>query len=353
MNRIVIIGNGFDKAYGMKTSYGDFLQYLQNSIMQFRNNFGLRTRAWGKRAHDDVFHPGIIHLKGVDNNHDKWVAVKVDDSVFSIDLVTNPDSDSIFYDKIFKKNPAFGLWSDFESQYFKCILANSESETRIKLINEEFNHLKQLFVHYLIDEVEAKSESLPIINNHIEGIVKKRQFERKFEKNYFVTFNYTEKILKDLITKLRIAYDSIDLFSDPIHIHGSLSDPKNPIIFGYGDEDSTEYQNLENSLNDDLLVNFKTFQYLRTNKYRQVLGLLTESTEIYVQIIGHSCGLCDKALLKTIFEHDNVKNIEVVYHKDESKYFEKLYAISRIFDENVLMREKLVPYEDSLMIQST
>lgn len=129
----------------------------------------------------------------------------------------------------------------------------------------------------------------------------------------------------------------------PIHIHGKLNNEKNPIIFGYGDENSADYQELEDSLNDDLLVNFKTFQYLRTENYNQVLGLLNTTNDITVQIIGHSCGLCDKALLRKIFQHENVKRIQAVYHGDDSNYFSKLYSISRIFDDNTLMREKIIP----------
>lgn len=83
---------------------------------------------------------------------------------------------------------------------------------------------------------------------------------------------------------------------------------------------------------------------------KQVLGLLEESNEIYVQLIGHSSGLCDKALLRTIFQHKNVKHIESVYYEDERRYFENLYNISRIFDDNTLMRKKLVPLEDTYML---
>jgi len=36
MNRLILIGNGFDLAHNMKTSYGDFVKdYLYNAINQF------------------------------------------------------------------------------------------------------------------------------------------------------------------------------------------------------------------------------------------------------------------------------------------------------------------------------
>ena len=99
-----------------------------------------------------------------------------------------------------------------------------------------------------------------------------------------------------------------------------------------------------------MLKNFKTFQYLRTGKYKEVLGILEETDDIYVQLIGHSSGLCDKALLRAIFQHENVKRIEATYYSDESKYFENLYNISRVFDDNTVMRTKLVPLNDTFKV---
>ena len=91
----------------------------------------------------------------------------------------------------------------------------------------------------------------------------------------------------------------------------------------------------------------------------EVLGLLEivsasgRGEGIHIQLIGHSSGLCDKALLKEIFQHKNVKHIESVYHKDEGEYFKNLYNISRIFDDNTIMRKKMICLEDTFMIGET
>jgi hypothetical protein len=78
--------------------------------------------------------------------------------------------------------------------------------------------------------------------------------------------------------------------------------------------------------------------------------LLETDEELYVQIIGHSCDTTDKALLKTIFQHPNVQFIEGTYYESEGRYFEKLYNISRIFDDTSLMRQKIIPLEQSFKI---
>lgn len=207
--------------------------------------------------------------------------------------------------------------------------------------------MKVLLEDYLINQIETLGVNKFDIDSN--SIMKLLNNDKDFDQIYFITFNYTSKILDYYYERLSMSslvtgepYNKKFLMK-PIHIHGKLNNEKNPIIFGYGDENSADYQELEDSLNDDLLVNFKTFQYLRTENYNQVLGLLNTTNDITVQIIGHSCGLCDKALLRKIFQHENVKRIQAVYHGDDSNYFSKLYSISRIFDDNTLMREKIIP----------
>ncbi|WP_339922340.1 AbiH family protein [uncultured Cyclobacterium sp.] len=37
MNKIVIIGNGFDKAHGLLTGYADFIEHLKDSIAYYKS----------------------------------------------------------------------------------------------------------------------------------------------------------------------------------------------------------------------------------------------------------------------------------------------------------------------------
>mgnify|MGYP006198908227 FL=1 len=66
--------------------------------------------------------------------------------------------------------------------------------------------------------------------------------------------------------------------------------------------------------------------------------------------MGHSCGLSDRTLLNTIFEHNNCRSIKVYYYqwvdKDtkvlKDNYTEITQNISRHFNKKKLMREKIV-----------
>jgi hypothetical protein len=60
--------------------------------------------------------------------------------------------------------------------------------------------------------------------------------------------------------------------------------------------------------------------------------------------MGHSCGLSDRTMLNTIFEHHNCRSIKVFYYERNGKdnFKEITQNISRHFNKKTLMREKLV-----------
>ena len=134
-----------------------------------------------------------------------------------------------------------------------------------------------------------------------------------------------------------------------IEIHGRLEDERNPINFGFGDEMDSHYQLLEEINDNEYLKNIKSFQYLHTSNYKKLLDLI-DSDKFQVYIMGHSCGLSDRTLLNTIFEHENCRSIKVFYHEtfDEKgnfikdNYTEITQNISRHFNKKKLMREKIV-----------
>ncbi|OFY41266.1 MAG: hypothetical protein A2X18_12760 [Bacteroidetes bacterium GWF2_40_14] len=134
-----------------------------------------------------------------------------------------------------------------------------------------------------------------------------------------------------------------------IDIHGNLSDI-NSIIFGYGDESDKRYSELEEIGDNDILSNFKSFDYFHSRAYSSLIGLL-ENQEYNIHIMGHSCGVSDRVLLKELFCADNCKKIQIYYYKKEdgtNDYKEKTMNISRIFplDQKAKMRKKIVNIKD-------
>ena len=159
-----------------------------------------------------------------------------------------------------------------------------------------------------------------------------------------LNFNYTTTINKYL-ENLKKGEVNID----NIHIHGELLNEKDQINFGFGDEMDDAYKAIENINDNEYLRNFKSFQYLQNNNYDKLLNYI-DSDKYQVIILGHSCGLSDRTLLNTIFEHENCRSIKPYYYEiinEESKvigdnYTEIVQNISRHFNKKKLMREKIV-----------
>jgi hypothetical protein len=154
----------------------------------------------------------------------------------------------------------------------------------------------------------------------------------------FLNFNYTST------EKLYISPDN-----KVIHIHGELDNPKNPIIFGYGDEIVNRYKLIEEKNDNMYLENIKSIKYSETRNYREFLNFI--NSDFYqLYIMGHSCGISDRTLLNTLFEHNNCTLIKIFYHKRESgtdNYSDIVRNISRNFTKKSLMRERLIAKEDS------
>jgi len=328
MGRILIIGNGFDLAHGLKTSYHDLMNFIKEETNPKEQSV---TNPMSGKCN-------LIHHTFV-GKQNPYIAFKFNsknrDYTYSV-CDNQKENPSIFFKSLFNKFNQYNKWVDLESLYFQLLSIHFNSKEKIQLINKEFAYFKEILEDYLYKQIESRIgdydfqrdnilESKTIGSDKLIGVI---------------NFNYTKNIISNYISSLLEKQVHLWKYFSLINIHGVLLDKTNPIIFGYGDDNSEKYKKIQDEENNELLINFKTFQYLRSTNYKRIMALL-ENRDTKVEIIGHSCGLSDKSLLKTIFEHPNVSSIEYRYHSNQGNYFENVYNISRIFSDNVLMRSKI------------
>ncbi|WP_158093882.1 AbiH family protein [Algoriphagus ratkowskyi] len=342
VNRLILIGNGFDLAHGLKTSFRDFIEdYFTKILENIKLNFYHKDLLLSIRAEvsfrhlDKIFTPSqaFLELRSLMDNPN----LKIEKESKLLKTI---------YNEIEVKT-----WVDIEVIFFKLLKDSPEKQDKIKELNLEMDFLKRLLKEYL--EKEFKASKLKSISR-IET-----QFKQKFMKSEaqpktliddkdissicVLNFNYTktpELYLKEL-----------SIGNSHIQIHGSLEgDDINSqgLVFGFGDELDEEYLKFENLENDDLFEHIKSFKYLQFQNYRNLLDFV-ESKPFQVHIYGHSLGLSDRTLLNTIFENENCISIKLFYHKwDNGNDFEKkTYAISRHFKSKASLRAKVVNKEFS------
>ena len=394
MNRLILVGNGFDLAHGLKTSYKDFI--------------------------DDFWEEKINVIKNSDINsryEDKYVIVYNVPNSYPAENFFKTYQDLIKYiPKLIIKNKFLELlskkrtdlnWVDIENEYYQEL--KIVDDLNIEQLNQNFEIVKKQLENYLSkikkDFIISNQISKHILNSiylkDLESLTKNIFIEKIFEEciiednnliyylkdfkkevlrfkesspksrdNYFnkefdkydteykrifkeiifpkntllLNFNYTNTTLEYIDEFNRINGNKSDYKISEIHIHGELNNPENPIIFGFGDDVDKKFQEFEDLNDNRYLENFKSIAYLQTDNYKKLLEFI-DSEEYQVFIFGHSCGISDRTMLNTIFEHDNCKSIKPFYHKREDRrdnYTEIVQNISRNFNDKKKYRDRVV-----------
>ncbi|WP_121354840.1 AbiH family protein [Flavisolibacter nicotianae] len=337
-HRLVLIGNGFDLAHGLRTSYKDFVSsHVCYSFDTFSRDgyYSDPLISFEKKSR-----PVEGELPTPDNLH------KVLEFCEANRLVEYPSN---FYQRLVKLCDKG--WVDIERQYykiFKALFKNPNLQDKDKAIgklNADFDQIISLLTTYItrINSTLQHSMRLPIEDSRMSFF----RGVRKEEDGpvTFLNFNYTDTLYVH-------GYANPD---EVIHIHGRAADvTNNPIIFGYGDETDPTYQQIEDAGDNAYLEHIKSFGYFKTHNY-QNLHRLINAEEYKVYVVGHSCGLSDRVLLSEIFEHDNCRGIEIFFHRrvdGSDNYKEITQEISRHFrpQNKRKMRPLISPYQEGNVI---
>lgn len=367
MNRLVIIGNGFDLAHGLKTSYNDFIRWYLDSVF---NIFYNEDNIWQQdiKYTDtilnifmdtklDLYNGRVIYGLQEYKEYTKYT-VKRKSPIEFLEQLSSINglhiTKSILLTRILTNIETKG-WTDIESDYYALLKENADNIDVCKNLNNQMDFLRDKLAEYLktltfknrIDSIGLIFKSG--IKEEDVAISSMKRFDKEvssYERNIFrpcgegivdktivLDFNYTDTVLNYVP------------LSCENHIHGCLDNP-NSMIFGYGDEMDKEFELLESRNENELLKNSKSIKYIEADNYRNLLEFI-ESDIFQVFIMGHSCGNSDRTLLHTIFEHDNCISIKPFYYKWGEKEGEDTYSeitrnIYRNFKDKTLFRDRVV-----------
>lgn len=398
MNRIVLIGNGFDLAHGLKTSYKNFIDW-------YWKDWGEKLLHGLNKTETD----GLCSFKIKDNVEVlNWASVfqgwyyrrenpLIPWNVNDVIHLAKENKDlcdywkSPFLQQICKSIET-KKWVDIENEYYdllsKCALKGN-TETTVEVLNQQLHTLQEKLVQYLslvnktdtkicesiwdkiyspINPKEISVEKFFQLKEYIDWCMKQdnsywaskmQRYKEEFDSDYVDNYkknchkiyyvNYPRPfMLPDHIMLLSFNYTkTVHLYHNQNfflnYIHGELDKPQN-IIFGYGDEIDENYQALKNLNDNGCLCNLKTIKYLETDNYRNALAFM-DSAPYQVCIMGHSCGNSDRTLLNTLFEHKNCLSIKPYYYIKEDgtdNYLDIIQNISRNFTDMKLMRDRVV-----------
>lgn len=338
MHNIHIIGNGFDLAHGMKTSYQDFLKdYLINILEGKPSPLTPETKILSTPLIENrQLETGTNSLKDIFN---KINPITEASAFNSRNLTTNKTTvyfENKFILEVIKSNSIFN-WVDVEQFYFESLykiakrIAPNQRSKELTILNQEFEVFKMLLISYL------KTLPNPKQNLTLSELIRKNcqpSPNNSFHQDVFINFNYTN-------TFEQLYYQHVNTNAKLIiNIHGNLKE--NNITFGHGDELSEKFKEIEDLNENDFLKNIKSFSYLTNSNYSKIQSLV-DSGSFQVIIYGHSCGTSDRTLLNLIFESKGCAHIKTLYHKEKStdNFNEILFNISRNFRDKNLMRRRV------------
>jgi len=405
MNRIIIIGNGFDLAHQLATRYEDFINWywdewghslatsmkrnLTDGLCSFRLKNNVFYAGWALVWREHYIPMQEYSLR----NHVEYYKTATNLCDFKVD--------SLFFTEICKAVEEKG-WVDIEAEYYRML--NSVYLSSPQRLNEEFAIVRKKLIEYLTSiqdsnindsivnqatrdcmmapfcekeiSIEGRDKWVDFLKCRIEdedlsGIMKlykktnirkrvadisnfKKKWQDQIDNDGIETVN--EELPSDMLypdrimllnfnyTKTADMYMPADKHHFPVnHIHGHLDNPDS-VIFGYGDDKDDKYQEISKLNNNELLTNIKSFRYLEDSCFKDTLTFIA-SAPYQVYIMGHSCGVSDRTLLNSLLEQTNSVSIKPFYYKNgegRDNYIEIVQNISRNFSDAQKMRDRIV-----------
>jgi len=408
MNRIILIGNGFDLAHGLETSYRSFIDnFWGNVIKKFRGRPS-------KSFDNEYFSTSDTEYIGDAGDFEDYKSFREWLEFNKIQIKFENHFLEIISDKTLEN------WVDIEEEYYQQIKDIVQGKSKyykgkmaIAKLNEDFGKIKEELERYLLNDIDKPTE-VKSMHNFFYDAFELKDFQSSKEnllRKYVsrVIDSATDEDLRNtLIDDVNktineaenkgVDLDANDLYENSkyrcldnypsckfyprktlilnfnytkteslyitpptelpnfnvkaIHVHGELGSKENPMIFGYGDELADEYKEIEKQNDKDFFRNIKSINYLQTANYKKTLSF-ADSDHFQIYIFGHSCGNSDRTLLNTLFEHENCVSIKPFFYEWEDKkgkktddYEDITINISKNFKDKASFREKVVNKTD-------
>lgn len=350
MNRIILIGNGFDIAHKLPTRYCDFINW-------YWNDRHCKLKTTNSSLSSDNLCSITLCLQNYSWHSFLWSYDFPKEANLNDIARSYPDLIKIEYTTLMSRitqSIETKGWVDIENEYYVLLTKQINSNTAVDL-NSQLNFLKLKLAEYLreIQKQNSSNSVNPEVFNIIMepihvGDISIEHLSNPLYTEEFETITTDKYPIKTLLLDFNYTSTSDNYIAasgnkiSTIHIHGTINEPQS-MIFGYGDELDEDFRKLLKTNDNDLIANIKSIRYLETDNYRRLLEFI-EFAPYQIFIMGHSCGNSDRTLLNTLFEHKNCASIKIFYHKGQytDNYLELVQNISRNFTDMKLMRDRVV-----------
>lgn len=357
---ILIIGNGFDLAHGLKTSYKHFLDFCKeqnNKRIPMAVNYGTTfiDNIWLRHF---LMREKQLGNTWIDLEQEIYKVIK--NVSFSINYLSSnkpnfrfpalfsikKDILEFYFNKMFDyMKPVNNMqtigkkgYIEIETNVFSCLYYHIEnSDGLIHLLYDQLREFTKVFEQYLINEVMAKLVrddkyilTLPTGNTKL----------------YVLSFNYTDTCFK-LYDHSRNPYTEYSIKT--IFVHGKAEyDSNSKLVLGTKSFKASNNPKTISSQFNIFQKHNQRHKYNTIEPYQDLLkGIKLQKDEsVIFYVLGHSLDETDHNILKHVFSANKDAMIRIYYHDEESQ--ERL--INNITDiigeEEVMTRVQFIDQHD-------
>lgn len=383
MNRIVLIGNGFDLAHNLKTSYrhfiDDFWVGIANHIANNKGMFYIDGTIGIEVSGIKITHPGHTSLYDFNKiktanaffallNECPWISFELNNRFLGV------------ISRLFTTEK----WVDIEEEYYKqlrqlALDAKGADIDAICKLNQDFTEVENLLCAYLAKTLSGETNTIASIQKICDNSLKinldefsityYRQVKEILKQCFEVGEEYDVRKMIELIRSTNIleptkmpsemdyysgySYETFN-FETVVANFRVKHKIQNTLFLNFnytqtpqqyaGIGNRAKIINIHGTLNDeknpiifgygdeagddyaklentnvDEVLKKVKSQHYLLNRNYRELTNFMESDVFQVIILGHSCGNSDRTLLKALFEHENCVSIKPYYYTEEGK----------------------------------
>ena len=348
---ILVIGNGFDLAHGLKTTYRDFLTSCRNNENQSFNEEFCKTNLWLRhfiKRQNDIGNTWIDLEKEIyrvitkiykfrnwnGNNNNSGHLLKINRSIneFNLDEIYSYINQDYLNKDCKNKGYTLDIYKD-SKHYFYAYFESFKGF--INFLYDQLREFTNVFSNYLNNDVLSllptnSPYSLSLSNNnHL----------------YVLSFNYT-----DTCERL---YGKMFSFRS-YYVHGNIGCKNgcNLVLGTYSFDNKPQNENPRSAIPYEFNVFRKHNQrhkYGTIEDYQNLLKELTKYGKVIkpvFHVIGHSLDETDKNILEHLFLINQNAIINIYYHNEEAQenYINNITDI--IGEKEVMTRVRLIYQHD-------
>ncbi|SHL15248.1 Bacteriophage abortive infection AbiH [Chishuiella changwenlii] len=360
MNRIILIGNGFDKGVGLPTLYSDFTEWLIEGIIENINNkipsdydiiykniiYKVNIRDHTKDYCDDFIFCNCIDFQNINRDlffrKTKEASSYFTNNGFKEEIIRNTDQfkhfhnsliqfNNIFFSLLIKKYHANDNWGNIEQIFYDELIKTSDDKIEelnkdfLVLINKLEEYLKTIDIETIIN---SKSKNYM---NYIKGNI----YSDDLRSSQFCPTSIKEKLVDFRQTLLQKDYSIRRELQEKIEFKGSFMSKK---FIDHIITKDIDLKLLSDEFNIDNYL-FLNFNYTDTPNY----FINEDKNNVYLNIHGDLTGNLNSPIIFG-FGDELDENYKILEDKNNNSFLKHIKSINYLQNNSY---RKLIEFLES------